>query len=288
MDTILSTRADLGVPLPQDGITAVSPSAVSATAIIAGALVAAAATLVLVVLGAGFGFASLSPWPHAGASAAAFAVTTAIGLIIVQWISSALGGYITGRLRTKWISVHTHEVFFRDTAHGLVTWATATLIVTAAGAAIAMSAAGNATRTAGAIGAAAASSAPNAVDAYDVDTLLRPASMQTQPASAEIRAQTTRIVAQSLATGSVRAEDQTYLTQLISAQAGVPQSEAQSRVEALSAKIKQSEDAARAAADSARKVAQKTSLFTAFAMMIGAFIACVSAAIGGRLRDLHP
>jgi hypothetical protein len=112
--------------------------------------------------------------------------------------------------------------------------------------------------------------------------------MQTQPASAEVRGQTTRIVAQHLATGSFRAEDQTYLTQLISAQAGVPQSEAQARVDALNAKLKQSEDAARAAADSARKVAEKTSLFTAFAMLIGAFIASVAAAIGGRLRDLHP
>jgi hypothetical protein len=287
MDTILSTRADMGMPLPQDGITGVSPSAVSSTAIIAGALVAAAVTLVLVALGAGFGFAALSPWPHVGVSAPTFAVTTAIGLIIVQWISSALGGYITGRLRTKWISVHTHEVFFRDTAHGLIMWATATLIVTAAVAVIAMSTAGNATRAAGAIGAATSTSAPS-VDAYDIDTLLRPASVQTAPASAEVRAQTTRIVAQSLVSGSVGAEDQSYLTQLISVQAGVPQAEAQTRVNALNAKIRQSEDAARAAADSARRVAEKTSLFTGFAMMIGAFIACVSAAIGGRLRDLHP
>src|SRR6202161_4271628 len=106
-------------------------SAASWPAIIAGAFVAASVSLVLLALGSGLGFSEISPWPGRGVTATTFAVTTAIWLIVMQWVSSAFGGYITGRLRTRWIGTHTHEVFFRDTAHGLVTWAVATVLVAA-------------------------------------------------------------------------------------------------------------------------------------------------------------
>src|SRR6185312_8808226 len=108
-----------------------SRSAISWAAIIAGAFTAAAISLLLLALGAGIGFASTSPWSGAGASAAAFTVGAAVWLIVIQWLSSALGGYLTGRLRTKWVNVHTHEVFFRDTAHGFLTWAVASVVVVA-------------------------------------------------------------------------------------------------------------------------------------------------------------
>ncbi len=104
-------------------------SAVSWSAIIAGAFVAASVSFVLFALGSGLGIASISPWPGRGISATTFAVSAAIWLIVMQWVSSAAGGYITGRLRTRWVGTHTHEVFFRDTAHGLVTWAVATVLV---------------------------------------------------------------------------------------------------------------------------------------------------------------
>src|ERR1700722_18040446 len=110
-------------------------SAASWPAIIAGAFVAAAVSLVLLALGSGLGFAAISPWPGHGVTATTFAVTTAIWLIVMQWISASLGGYITGRLRTRWIGTHTHEVFFRDTAHGLVMWAVATVLTATAAAA---------------------------------------------------------------------------------------------------------------------------------------------------------
>src|SRR5580700_3907157 len=104
-------------------------SAASWPAIIAGAFVAAAVSLVLLALGSGLGFAAISPWPGHGVSATTYAVTTAIWLIVMQWLSSCAGGYITGRLRTKWAGTHSHEVFFRDTAHGLVMWAVATGLI---------------------------------------------------------------------------------------------------------------------------------------------------------------
>ena len=110
-------------------------AAVSWPAIFAGAFVAAAVSILLVALGSGLGFAAASPWPRSGPSATTFAVSTGIWLIIVQWLASAMGGYVAGRLRTKWVGVHTHEVFFRDTAHGFVTWAVATVFVAAIAAA---------------------------------------------------------------------------------------------------------------------------------------------------------
>src|SRR5215467_11786170 len=126
----MDTTAGPDIERPPTSIGAVtcesSNSAVSWPAIISGAFVALAIALVLVTLAAGFGLVSISPWPNSGASATTFGITTGIGLIVVHWLASASGGYITGRLRTKWVGVHTHEVFFRDTAHGFLTWAVAT------------------------------------------------------------------------------------------------------------------------------------------------------------------
>src|SRR3954451_9048296 len=106
-----------------------SVSAVTWPAIFGAAFVAAATSIVLVALGSGLGLASVSPWRDSGASATEVAWMTAAWLIVVQWLSAGLGGYLAGRLRTKWANTHTHEVFFRDTAHGFITWAVATVIV---------------------------------------------------------------------------------------------------------------------------------------------------------------
>src|ERR1700693_3894107 len=132
-------------------------SAASWSAIIAGAFVAAAGSLVLFALCAGLGFAAISPWPGHGVSATTFAVTTAIWLIVMQWVSSGFGGYITGRLRTRWTGTHAHEVFFRDTAHGLVMWAVATVLVAATLAASLFSAVGSGTRAVAGVASGVAS-----------------------------------------------------------------------------------------------------------------------------------
>jgi hypothetical protein len=104
-------------------------SAISWSAVLAGAVVAIAISLTLLMVGSAFGLASISPWPGVGAKPTTFTIGAGIWLIVMQWLSSALGGYIAGRMRTRWSSLHTDEVFFRDTAHGLLTWATATLVV---------------------------------------------------------------------------------------------------------------------------------------------------------------
>ena len=92
-------------------------SAVSWAAIIAGAVASTAATEILLVLGTGVGLSIISPWYGAGASAATVGVSAVVWLVVVQWISSGLGGFLAGRLRTKWVRVHTHEVSPADKAY---------------------------------------------------------------------------------------------------------------------------------------------------------------------------
>ena len=80
-------------------------------------------------LGSGLGLSGANPWSFVPQAVATFTIGAGIWLIVMQWLSSALGGYLAGRLRKKWVGVRTDEVFFRDTAHGLLAWALATAIV---------------------------------------------------------------------------------------------------------------------------------------------------------------
>jgi hypothetical protein len=272
-----------------------SISAVSWAAVIAGAVAAAATSLILLGLGSGFGLASVSPWSNAGVSITAFSVMTAIWLIVIQWVSSCVGGYLTGRLRTKWVGTHTHEVFFRDTAHGFLAWAVATLLVVGLAAAATSAAISGGARATTAVAAGAAQGAAGSASsslsearAYDVDTLFRAPQPDANAAAGDAAAQATRILAAGITYGDVSAGDRTYLAQLVAARTGIPQAEAQTRVDNVIAQEKAAETKARQAADTARKAASAFSIFTALSMLIGAFIAAVAAALGGRLRDEHP
>jgi len=243
-------------------------SAASWPSIIAGAFVAASATLVLVALGSGLGLASISPWHNHGVTVTTFAVTGAVWLILTQWISAGLGGYIAGRLRTRWVGTHTHEVFFRDTAHGFITWAVATVLLAAV--------LSSSLTTGG--GAAGAQGEPvSAYKAYRVDKLFRPASSASAATqSTDPRMETGHIVANALADGIVSDADRAYLVDQVVARTGISKADAQVRVDGFIAD-----------ADAARKAAAETSIFLALSMLVGAFIASVAAALGGRLRDEH-
>ncbi len=265
-------------------------SGVAWAAIIGGAFVAAAVSLILVALGSGLGLSAVSPWPGAGVTTTTFAITTAIWLVIVHWLASAFGGYLTGRLRAKSVGLHTHEVFFRDTAHGLLSWATATVVAVAllGSGAAALVAAGTKATVAGAAGAtdAARGASPGDPTAYFVDKLYR--SNQAAGAAAvdqDTRQETSRILAAGLETGDVPAADQAYLSQLVASKTGLSQTEAQQRVNDVLAQAKDAETKARQKADAARKAGAYLSLFTALAMAIGAFIAAVAGALGGSHRD---
>ncbi len=264
-----------------------SASAVSWAAVLAGATVAAAIALTLSVLIAGLDLAAMSPSSSTGPSGATVAVLTAIGLIVVQWLSSSVGGYISGRLRTKWVGTHTHEVFFRDTAHGFITWCVATLIIAAVLASTGKSIGSAAVQSAATVTASVASSS---VTPYDLDVLFRSNSVADvkPPASSDTRTQVMRTLAHAVATGDLSPADRTYVAQTVAAQTGISDADAQARVDQIVAQTKANTDKARAAADTARKSAELGLIFTALSMVIGAFIASICGALGGRLRDLHP
>jgi hypothetical protein len=311
-------------------------SAASWPAIFAGAVVAISVSLILLALGSGLGFASISPWPGRGASATTFTVTAAIWLIVTQWLSAALGGYIAGRLRTKWVGTHTHEVFFRDTAHGFVTWSVATVFVATVFAGTVFSMVGGGMHALGGAASAAAQSGagpggppgpggspgpgagmmpggmpagPSAALTYDIDKLFRPATGSASmgaaggatgsappggsPGSGSIdtdsdpRVEAVYIAFHAMATGEVSPADRSYLAGRVAAQTGISPTEAQTRVDSFVNDTLAAETKAKAAADKARKAAAEASIYLALSMLVGAFIASISAALGGRLRDEH-
>jgi hypothetical protein len=257
-----------------------SVSATSWGAIVAGAFVIAAIGLVLIALGTGFSLSTVSPWPYAGVSATTFGVITIIWLVVIQWVSSGIGGYVAGRLRTAWTGLHTDEVYFRDTAHGVLAWAVAAVVSAAvlAGAASVLTGSA-ATMASGAAEGAARNNAATSPSPYIVDTLFRTDRTEASAAGQDPRPEATRILATGLRPGGeVSATDRTYLAHLVAARTGISQEEAQKRVDDAITNARQ-------AADTARKAARNLALVTAFSMLIGAFIAGVAAKIGGHHRD---
>ena len=215
-----------------------SPSAVSWAAIIGGALTAVAVTLLLVALGTGIGLSSVSPWSPANPSATTFTLLAAVWLIIVQWLSSGLGGYLSGRLRTKWAGLHTDEVFFRDTAHGFLAWALATVLVAAFATSSISSAVGTATQAVSNVASgatsgatqAAANQSPVSTD-YFLDTLFRRDQPDANASPQDARAEAGRILARSIANGNLDPADRTYLARLIAARTGISQQDAEKRID---------------------------------------------------------
>ena len=279
-----------------------SATAVSWGPIIAGAFAASTLTFILMLLGSGLGLTMISPWSGSGASAATFAVSTAVWLVIVQWLSSGVGGYLAGRLRTKWVGIHTDEVYFRDTAHGFLAWALATLLVvgvlgSALSAAIGSGVQAVSTVASGAAMGASAGASANAGSAstdsatsYLVDSLFRPAdpakAAATNPGDeAAATGQASRILIASAAAGEMSADDKTYLSQLVAARTGLAEADAKARVDAMVAKVEDAKVKAKQAADTARKGSATFALLGALSLVIGAFIASAAAALGGRQRD---
>jgi hypothetical protein len=262
-----------------------SLSAVSWAAIFAGTVAAIALTVVLTSLGAGLGLTSISAWSNVGVSATTFTIGAGIGLIVVQWLSSALGGFITGRLRTKWVGLHTHEVFFRDTAHGFLSWALATILGTLLLASAASSVVSGGVRAASTVAGGAAQAATSSVSGYAVDGLFRSDRIDASTSTQDAAAQATRILANGVRNGDVPPADRTYLAQLVAVKTAISQADAEKRVNDTVASAKDAEIKARQAADAARKATATFAIFTALSLLIGAFVAMAAAAFGGSLRD---
>jgi hypothetical protein len=275
-------------------LPAAAASGVSWAAIFAGGVTAAAMSILLLIFGAGLGLSSISPWAGNGVSVTTFTVLAAIWLIIVQWVSSLFGGYMAGRLRTKWVNVHTDEVFFRDTAHGFLAWALGTLIV----AGVLTSATTSAINAGGR--AAATVTATASQNGYYVDLLFRqnvnPNGTSATPDAAsnaqvtglsdtEMRAEAATILAQGAAGAGVSTIDSAYLAQLVSARTGLAPADAQSRVTDVLNQEQAAITKAKQVTDAARKASALAAVYTFISLLIGAFIASVAGAIGGRLRD---
>lgn len=295
--TVINPTVDTTAPVES------SKTAVSWGAIIAGAFAAATITVILTLLGSGLGLTMVSPWASESAGLTAVAASTAVWLIVVQWLSSAVGGYMAGRLRTKWVGVHTDEVYFRDTAHGFLAWALATMLVVgvlgstissivSGGAQAVASVTGAAIGVGGAAAGAAANNngAASEATSYFVDSLFRPndATRLAAPGAegdSAAAAQATRILAASAATGEMSPDDRTYLSQLIAARTGLSQQDAEARLDAVMKRVEEARTKAQQAADTARKAAATFALVGALSLVIGAFIASAAAAYAGTQRD---
>jgi len=258
-----------------------SISAVSWASIAAGAVVAAAMSLALLALGAGLGLSSVSPWADSGVSASTFKNAAGICLVLVAVMSSAIGGYLSARLRTKWTGLHTNEVFFRDTAHGFIAWAFATVL-----SASVLSAAATHVVSGAASGIApvTAQAAPtiNPSQVF-VDRLFRADPAVTTPPASQnnqaVRAEVLRLWTSSYRdNGELTGADKAYIARLVAAQTGMSQPEAEKRVNDVIVEAKD-------AADRARRGAAKLAFWMTAALLFGAFAASLAAVEGGQLRD---
>jgi hypothetical protein len=273
---------------------AVAPSFVEWGPVVAGALLAAALSFVLLTFGAAIGLSATSPWPSAGLSAKMIASLAVFWTLVQQIGAFMAGGYIAGRMRTRWQETPQHEVEFRDGLHGGLVWAVGVVI----GAALIMATAGAVTRTGTEIAGKAANSvaysAGNPMDGV-LDTLLRPTAVQAPapgpqaPATANARAGSTapaettratigRILATSVANGNLSTENKAYLVQLVSQQTGLPPQEVETRVT-------NAVTAVREEIDKARRATILTGLVTAISLIVSFGAAWWAALKGGQHRD---
>lgn len=193
-----------------------------------------------------------------------------IWLITTQIVASALGGYLAGRLRTKWVDIHTDEVYFRDTAHGFLVWAVG-IVLTAAF----LGSAGAAMVGSAPTGATGAQSEPHA---YFVERLLRSSPPRPEPTDNVVRAEVGRIFTHVLGQTDTAEDDKTYLASLVVAKTGLSRTEAEKRVSEVLEEAKQ-------AADTARKAIAHSLYWLFLALLVGAFSASYAATVGGRQRD---
>ena len=294
-------------------------SGVSWGAIFAGAAGAAALSLILLILGTGLGLSSVSPWSQAGITATTFGVSTILWITLTQLVASGMGGYLAGRLRTRWSAVHVDEVYFRDTAHGFLAWAiaslaTAALLGSVIGSIVSNGAQAGAAVAGGAVTAAAGSAAGMAASSdrgtsnsngmsnpagYYVDTLFRkdPSATATDDRRRRRRRRTARPRsprprASSPArskSGSLPGDDAHYLGQVVAQRTGLSQADAEKRVNdafaRMQAAAKEAQASAMEAADKARKASAYGALWLFVSLLIGAFAASLAATYGGRRRD---
>jgi hypothetical protein len=270
IDTVvIQPGADTGEP---------AVAGISWASVAAGAIVACALTFVLLAFGVGLGLSVVSPWAGAGISATTFKIGTGLYLIVIAMLSSSIGGYIAGRLRTRWIGVHSDEVYFRDTAHGFVAWALASVL----GAVLLASPAGSLI-SGGASGVTQGATAANRsgpMEGY-VDMLLRSDTPASQAASNgnESRGEMLRLFTSSFRSGGeLKPSDRNYVSKVVAARTGLSQVDADKRVNEVVTQAKTDIDAT-------RKATAQLAFWLTASLLLGAFCASLAATEGGGLRD---
>ena len=271
-------------------------AAVSWGAIFAGAAAAAALSLILLMLGVGLGLAAVSPWARDGVNAATFGVSAILWITFTQLVASGVGGYLAGRLRTRWVATDTDEVYFRDTAHGFLAWAvaslaTAALLTSVIGSIVNRGAQAGAALAGGAatvaLDAAAKSEGDGGLMNYFVDSLFR--SDVNVPVPSVAAAEVSRIFANNLLRGAAPAEDLQYVGRVVAQRTGLSQQDSEKRVSEIYARLQsqriEAETAAKEAAEKARKASAYAALWLFISLLIGAFVASLGATFGGRQRD---
>ena len=279
----------------------VSPRHLEWSPVILGTLGATAISVVLLTFGAALGLSAVSPHPYAGLSVRATTILTGTYTALVAVAAFAAGGYLAGRLRTPWKAGEEAEQHFRDGAHGFAVWALGVVVaaaLAAAGAASFVKAAAQTTTavaTAGVAGAISNSDPSRLAMApidFAVDRLLAPAPASAgQPDGASttsragFSAPLARTLFASLQSGQLDPRNRTYLSQVVMAQTGMSQADAEKRVDEAFSELKSAEQTARDAADAARKAALIAAFATAATLAVGCAAACVGAGLGARHRD---
>ena len=257
-------------------------STVSWGAVIAGGITSSALSLLLLALGVGLGLSSISPWADQGVSATTFKVGAGVYLVAIAMLSSTVGGYVAGRMRAAWLGVHTDEIYFRDTAHGLIAWAFAILLSASALGTAASHILGGATSAM--VPAATASAASSPADTY-LDALLRndaapvPSPQASNGNQTATRAEPARPITPSFAKGKeLSAVDRTYVSKVVANRTGLTQDEAEKRVSGVIVQAKTD-------ADVLRKATAQLMLWLVASMLAGAVASMLGAVEGGVFRD---
>jgi hypothetical protein len=263
--------------------------------IILGTLGALAMIIVLMTFGGALGLSVTSAQPYAGLSAKGLAVLAGTYAALVHVASFATGGYLAGRMRTPWVTDDLNERNFRDGGHGFAVWALGVVlgaVLALSGVSAVIKSAVGATTSVAAAGTAGAAANPATGEAlqrismqpadYAVDRLLAPAPGGAAPAAGAPPGQA---VSRADLAAAITRTFTANLASLVSQQTGMPQAEAEKRVDETFTRLKEAEQKARDAADKARRAALIAAFLAAATMAIGAAAACAGAALGARHRD---
>ncbi len=243
-----------------------STSYVEWPCILGGAVAALAVSFVLLTFGSAVGLASVSPWTSTSGSVTAVTIGAGFWLLLVHVWAFALGGYLTARMRHRRAGASADETSFRDGAHGLLMWSTVVVL----GAIVAVSAAAAAIKGAG--------TAASGLTSVAADSLLRTGKISTDGRSDDVRAELGRLLVTMSGRNAVAAPDRTYIAEIVAARTGLPQAEAEKRVDTVITQLKDG-------TNKARKAGVVFGFMAAAALLLGAAAAWWGASVGGRHRD---